>query len=278
MKNCCIVIPIYNTIPTREEIVSLKRNIKILKDYDIFFIHPFRMDVSAYEEIMIELFEDEISNRPDESIGNLFNDHAHFKPFKAKYFKSNKTYSRLMLSEEFYRAFFDYEYMLIAQTDTYILNTERSLGDFIDISRECSYDYWGAPWPNGPFWKPYTIKDRFKLMVVKHPETVHVGNGGFSLRHVMHSYELVHNKRNLIDFYWRFNEDLFFSWFALCGDGRYRTADRDKAALFALEGNIAGELEAGNIPYAVHAWNKYYSEEQLVCIASGNIICKDRKV
>ncbi len=264
MKSCCIIIPIYNKIPTENEVLSIKRNCSVLNDHDIFFIHPFTMDVTAYEGLIIDIFKDEISDRPNESIADIFNDHIHFKPFKRKYFRSNKTYSRLLLSEEFYRAFFDYEYMLIAQTDTYILNTKYSLDDFIRISRERSYDYWGAPWPEGPFGKPYTFKDRLKLSVVKHPEKLHVGNGGFSLRHVQHSSDLVRRKRNLIDFWWRFNEDMFFSWFALSGENGYLAATTEEAGRFALETNMRGQIDTGNVPYAVHAWDKYYSMEELI--------------
>ena len=266
MKDCCIVIPIYNIQPTAGEVLSVKRNCSVLKDYDIYFIHPFLMDISAYEELIIELFKGDIANRPDESTRNLFNDHIHFKPFRKKYFKSNKSYSRLLLSEEFYRQFMDYEYMLIAQTDTYILNTELSIEEFIEISRSNKYDYWGAPWPDGPFVRPYSFKDRFKLMVVKHPENVHVGNGGFSLRNVARSRELVIRKKNLIDFYWRFNEDVFFSWFALDPLSGYKAASVDDACRFALETGMREEIEKGNIPYAVHGWEKYYTKDEIITI------------
>ncbi|MBR5360151.1 MAG: hypothetical protein IK123_04605 [Lachnospiraceae bacterium] len=267
MKDCCIIIPIYNVKPTESEIRSIRRNLTVLKSYDTYLIHPFLMDTSEYEEILIDVFRGEIENtaknREDDPISGLFNDHVHFKPFKNKYFKSNKTYSRLLLSDTFYRTFLEYEYMLIAQTDTYILNTEHTLEEFLKISRERSYDYWGAPWPEGPFAKPYTLKDRFKLPVVKHPEQVRVGNGGFSLRHVSNTCNLVIRKRNLIDFYWRFNEDMFFSWFALDPVNRYRAASYEEASVFALESNMREEIEKGNIPYAVHAWEKYCTDEEL---------------
>lgn len=242
MKSCCIVIPIYNTIPTDNEVLSIRRNCTVLKDYDIFFIHPFLMDVSAYETIISEI--------------EGFN--IHFRQFKKKYFRSNKTYSRLMLSEEFYRQFLDYEYMLIAQTDTYILNTDHSLEDFINISRDKAYDYWGAPWIRGPFTEPYNIKDRLKLVVVKKPEQVKVGNGGFSLRHVLHTLNLIERRKNLIDYYWRFNEDMFFSWFAYVPEDRYKAASEAEANDFALESNMKEEIDKGHVPYAVHSWEKYY--------------------
>lgn len=244
MKSCCVIIPIYNTIPTDNEILSIKRNCTVLKDYDIYFIHPFLMDVTAYEDIVSEI--------------QGFN--IHFRQFKRKYFKSNKTYSRLLLSEDFYRQFLDYEYMLIAQTDTYILNTDHTLEEFIKISRDNKYDYWGAIWPEGPFGRPYTLKDRFKLMVVKEPEKLRVGNGGFSLRNVVNTINLIRRHKNLIDYYWRFNEDMFFSWFAYTADDKFRAATAEEAADFALESSMKEEIGKGHVPYAVHAWEKYYPD------------------
>ncbi len=260
MKDCCVIIPIYNIVPTDDEVISIKRNCSILKDYDIFFIHPFTMDIFAYEEIIIDIFKKDITDRPNGSTKELFVNNIHFKQFKRKYFKSNKSYSRLLLSEEFYRSFLDYEYMLIAQTDTYIVNTEHTLEEFIGISKQKKYDYWGAVWPKGPFCKPYTVKDRFKLVIVKYPEEITVGNGGFSLRHIMNSYNLIIRKKNLIDFYWRFNEDMFFSWFAYDSLTDYNAASFEDAKGFALEENMREEIEKGNIPYAVHAWRKFYPE------------------
>ncbi len=260
MKTCCIVIPIYNVIPTDSEKISIRRSCTVLKDYDIYFIHSFLMNTDSYEELIADIYKDEIFVRPDESTSISFNDHIHFRQFKNRYFRSNKTYSRLLLSEDFYRQFLDYEYMLIAQTDTYILNTCHSLDEFVNISREKSYDYWGAIWPEGPFRKPYTFKDRFKLAVVKEPGRIKVGNGGFSLRHVVNTINLIRRHKNLIDLYWRFNEDLFFSWFAYTPDDRYRAASMEEASDFALEANMKEEIEKGHVPYAVHAWEKHYPE------------------
>lgn len=99
-------------------------------------------------------------------------------PFKKKYFRSNKSYSRLLLSDSFYDCFDDYDYMLIAQTDTYILNSNYSLEYFVDMS----YDYYGAPWPSGPFPTPFGIREYIKSIFVHNSEQLLVGNGGFSLR------------------------------------------------------------------------------------------------
>ncbi len=263
MKDCCIIIPIYRTVPSENEILSIERNLRVLKEYDVFFVHPFSLNTSAYESIITRLLSEEIKEGKNKA--KLCTERIHFIPFKNKYFKSNKTYSRLLLSESFYRPFYDYEYMLIAQTDTYILNTkDYSLNYFIDYSRNHSIDYWGAPWPNGPFYMPYSFKDRIKLLVVKEPSAIHVGNGGFSLRHILNSVRLIRKKQNLIDFFWRFNEDMFFSYFALTENCQFNSAPMEKAREFALETDMKTELNAGNIPYALHAFEKHLTREELL--------------
>ena len=265
MKDCCIIIPIYNVTPTATEVLSIKRNCTVLKDYDIYFIHPFFMNISAYEQLITEIFMEHIKTS-DKSVKDTFNNNTHFFAFKKKYFKSNKTYSRLLLSEDFYRQFIKYEYMLIAQTDTYILNTEHSLKEFIDTASAKNYSYIGAPWPDGPFCKPYSLKDYVKLMVIKEPSNIHVGNGGFSLRHVVNCINLIRKNQALLTFGWRFNEDMFFSYLGSKEGSEYRVADTVTAGNFALETNMREEIEKGHIPYAVHAFEKYYSTDELTSL------------
>ena len=250
-RRACIIIPIYNENPTESEVMSISRNTSVLYDYDIYAVHPESMSLQKYKDYGF----------------------TQFVAFSDNYFKSNKSYSRLILSEEFYQPFMEYEYMLIAQTDTLILNTEYTLDQFMDKG----YDYWGAPWPNGPFDEPYGPREWFKSIFVHKPHDLHVGNGGFTLRKVSTSYELVKKHRIYIKFLWRLNEDLFFSTKARAGervsvtpDGTrtsvgganrcetYTSATQEEAAQFALETNMQEEIDKGNVPYAVHAWEKHY--------------------
>lgn len=228
MNKTVIIIPIYNTIPTDSEILSIRRNTSVLSAYDIYAIHPEGMNLSPYKELGL----------------------SNFISFNKRYFGSNKTYSRLILSEEFYTPFLDYEYMLIAQTDTYILNTNYSLNDFI----EKKYEYWGAPWPNGPFNLPYGLREYFKSLFVHDPRNLHVGNGGFTLRNIQTCHNLVKKHHTYIKYIWCLNEDLFFSQ-------RCKCAPYNEASTFALETNMSDEISKGNIPFAVHAWKKYLNSD-----------------
>lgn len=227
LAKTCIIIPIYNEIPTENEILSIKRNISVLNNYDIYAVHPASMSIDSYS-------------------GYGFKS---FLPFDDKYFISNKSYSRLILSENFYKPFYDYEYMLIAQTDTYILNTDYSLEDFVSDD----FDYYGAPWPDGPFDKPYGIREFLKILFVHHPKNLYVGNGGFSLRKISACESLVKRKSFYLKYLWKFNEDLFFSYFLK------NKPSKERASQFALETNMQEEIEKGNLPYALHAFEKHLS-------------------
>lgn len=229
MDKVCVVIPIYNEIPTAGEIKSITRNVSVLKKYDIFAVCPDSMDVKHYAQFGF----------------------CDFIRFDDGFFVSNKTYSRLIMSENFYEKLMNYEYFLIAQTDTFIINTDYSLDYFVNMG----YDYIGAPWPDGPFEKPYGIKDYIKILLAPGSKNLKVGNGGFSLRNVKKSFEALKNSRLYIKCLWKFNEDLFFSL------KLKNKPDLEVASAFALETNMQVEIDKGNYPYALHAYEKHLTKD-----------------
>ncbi len=90
------------------------------------------------------------------------------RDFDDRYFSSIESYNTLLLSTEFYSAFLDCDWVLIHQLDAFV---------FYDGLREwCSrpYDYVGAPW-----WDE------------KESSLWGVGNGGFSLRNVQASLDVL---------------------------------------------------------------------------------------
>ena len=150
MNTCVIVVPVYNEVPNELEKLSLKQlDIIIKDDIEICLVGPNRINFSSY----VELFN---NNKPK---------HANFND---KYFESNKSYSQLCLSYDFYKRFDDYEYMLIYQTDCWIFRNE------IKKFCEMGYDYIG-----GPIYSPGSRWPSFKNSM--RPV---VGNGGLSLRKI----------------------------------------------------------------------------------------------
>ena len=150
MNTCVIVVPVYNEVPNELEKLSLKQlDIIVKDDIEICLVGPNRINFSSY----VELFN---NNKPK---------HANFDD---KYFESNKSYSQLCLSYDFYKRFDDYEYMLIYQTDCWIFRNE------IKKFCEMGYDYIG-----GPIYSPGSRWPGFKNSM--RPV---VGNGGLSLRKI----------------------------------------------------------------------------------------------
>ena len=96
-----IVIPIYKEEPSGNDIISIKRVFRVLKEYPITFVHPKSLDIRAYEEFGKVTFRD----------------------FDDAYFKSIDGYNQLMLSIDFYEAFTE-KYILIYQTDAYIFRDD----------------------------------------------------------------------------------------------------------------------------------------------------------
>ena len=149
MNTCVIVVPVYNEVPNELEKLSLKQlDIIVKDDIEICLVGPNRINFSSYVE--------------------LFNNKPKHENFDDKYFESNKSYSQLCLSYDFYKRFDDYEYMLIYQTDCWIFRNE------IKKFCEMGYDYIG-----GPIYSPGSRWPSFKNSM--RPV---VGNGGLSLRKI----------------------------------------------------------------------------------------------
>ena len=101
------------------------------------------------------------------------------RPFPVRYFVDRFGYNRLLLMTEFYRAFAEYEYILIYQLDclAFASNLEEWCGR--------GWDYVGAPWLKDP-------GDPTKGFSA-------VGNGGLSLRKVESAIGVLTSKEFLED-------------------------------------------------------------------------------
>ena len=132
-KKICVVIPIYKIEINKNDRMSINSYYKYFDKYDLYFIASENLDCKQY----INEFRNII-----------------IKKFPNKYFKSAKTYNRLMLNYKFYSSFSEYEYMLIAQTDAIIVNPQINFEDFLTMD----YDYYGAPWYKSVFENTITIK------------------------------------------------------------------------------------------------------------------------
>jgi Protein of unknown function (DUF5672) len=203
------------------------------------------------------------------------------KRFPRRFFGSAQAHGRLLLSKPFYRAFLDYDYILIYHLDALVFADE--LLDW------CSkgYDYIGAPWLLSPDTPHITAQK--------------VGNGGFSLRRVRSFLRVLDSKAYFVDpdEYWRryrarsgalatafnwprkyvkrlgwFNdvswhvrwavhgdvhEDRFWAEFATHYDPTFRIAPVDVAMRFAFEAEPRRCFDriGHRMPFGAHRWQKF---------------------
>lgn len=217
MKQVVVVIPIYREKLKPSEKASLAQVRKILGKYDICFMAPERMRMFLQEEgCMVEYWPDDC-------------------------FESTRTYSHLLLMDEFYSRFASYEYMLLYQLDAFV---------FFDRLQEfclLGYDYIGAPMPHWTGWK------RTK-----------VGNGGFSLRNISACLEVTRNKQEIYKRTGRgkefeFAEDKFFGYCGYDEQINFTTPDAGTALRFAVEYDVMkaySRLSKDTLPFGCHAWSK----------------------
>src|ERR1700744_1519211 len=118
VKKAAVVIPVYKTQLSAYEKVSLKQCKDILGDHPVIFAKPVSLNIDGL-----------ISVTGFQSVS--FDDH---------YFESVHGYNELMMAEEFYKSFSDYEYILIYQLDAFVFS------DQLDYWCDQDYDYIGAPW------------------------------------------------------------------------------------------------------------------------------------
>lgn len=200
--------------------------------------------------------------------------------FPPRFFGSAQRHGKLLLSEDFYRAFLDYEYILIYHLDALVFRDE-----LLEWCR-LGYDYIGAPWLLSPD-TPHITESK-------------VGNGGFSLRRVRSFLRVLASREYFVDpdEYWRrycerssrlarlfnwprrpikrlgwFNdvkwhvkwavhgdvhEDRFWAEYATHYDPSFRIAPVDVAMRFAFEAEPRRCFERiGRLPFGAHRWQKF---------------------
>ena len=144
-ENLAIVIPVYKKELAWNEEISFYQTLRVLGSYPIIMVCPKSLELSAYN-----------------AIAGHFNKTLFRESFKDGFFANIAGYNRLLLSQEFYQRFQRYDYILIAQLDTFIFRDE--------LEKWCAkgYDYVGAPLFG-------------RQMDITHGS---VGNGGLSLRRI----------------------------------------------------------------------------------------------
>lgn len=246
-----IIIPFYKHTLSAFEKIAFAQVTKVLSTHDIIAIKPHNLllppDVQPWP------FTDVIS-------------------FDDAYFKNVKGYNALMLAEEFYKRFLNYDFMLIYQLDAFVFS------DQLMEWCEQGYDYVGAPWIH-----KYDYPDMVKAIKSKIQHRWHlyfdvqidgrpsrmqfenkVGNGGFSLRRVKKFHDLCVSMQDQIQKYLSLNDDHYFNEDVFWGvevNRRKKSINipsYKKAVGFSVElfPERAVKINGGKLPFGCHAWDR----------------------
>jgi hypothetical protein len=219
------VIPVYKAEPSESELFSLRRCKTMLGHYPTFLVTPEGLDISVYK-----------------------NEHSDIQQvtFDKKYFDGVKGYNQLCMSPQFYQPFLNYEYLFLYQLDALVFRDE--------LMEWCKkgYSYIGAPWIEVPPSGKKTIYNLSKHLYQK------VGNGGLSLRKTKQHYRNALIFKPLMSIFPK-NEDFFWCLFISFINPWYTKPKMLEALQFAFElaPRKAFELNQQQLPFGVHAWEKY---------------------
>jgi hypothetical protein len=244
-----VIIPFYRDTVSHFEEIALQQCEKVLGNYAKIAIKPQHLLLPQKAGLV--------------SFNNVVE-------FDDKYFSGIEGYNSLMLSEVFYKAFLDYEYILIYQLDAFVFKDE--------LAYWCSqnYDYIGAPWLRRKGYKSPIKSKAYQLIYKWHrffnlqkgglPTEKQfydrVGNGGLSLRRVNKFYNLAIELRVTAQEYLNkggamFNEDAFWSIEVNRKLKRLNIPEYKTGVKFSIElhPERALELNAQQLPFGCHAWD-----------------------
>lgn len=266
--NPAVAVPVYRFPLQKREIKSLDYLFKNLGGFDIIFVSP---DIEIPTEWRKKITRAEV--------------------FDKKFFSSVDSYSRLLMSEVFYKRFTKYSHILIYQLDCLVFRN--------DLQQWCEagWDYIGSPWLQN-----FTDSDDA-------PSLWATGNGGLSLRCVAECISLLNfptkkgiysnpffppyhgllpvdieldkSKRGIFErqipsfikkysilspskvkhecLKYNFNEDAFWSFESAKFKSDFKVAPPEVALNFAFEKKPSWcfEQNGRNLPFGCHAWAKY---------------------
>ncbi len=250
-KNAVLIIA-YTQTPSPSDIASFEQCLKILSNHPIHLVYPTKLDTSLYTGLAAK-----------------HNITLHLSPFADNNFESVRTYSRLLLTTNFYESFLEYEYILIYQLDAWVFRDE------LEYWSQAGYDYIGAPFFVG-----------HGLSTPNSPLLPYAGNGGFSLRHVAAFVNFLNKKvpyrhetapsqtetssakqdavilnvsvmSIFVDI--PINEDLFFAEYGPSIEPNFKVAPPEEAVAFSFEiqPRVLYAMNKEKIPFGCHAYRKY---------------------
>lgn len=254
-----VVVPVHNFELGLYEKIGLEQIKKNLNHFPLYLIFPRK-------------------GKPPKKVWSNFH-HIEIKKVWGTYGKTTiQSYASMLRSAFFYELFEKFDFLLIAQLDTYIFSSELQR-----FTLE-PYDYWGAPWlidlySQYPYLRdlvrapirPYILH---KILQKYLPRKMYyyVGNGGLSLRRVSkfiracNEHTEINSKFDERIVYWKklgydvsFEDNFWCLFFPKFAPGFLRFPPWHKALQFAFElaPSLAYKLNQNKLPFGVHSWFKH---------------------
>ena len=248
---CAVVIPFHESKLAKIQLDVIKNNIHRLKKWKVFFA------VSDSNKDYAKKLAANFSN-------------TQVVTFDNNYFKSIHGYNKLLTSNNFYKKFDSFEYILICQTDAIIFS------DKLKLWCKKNYSYVGAPWFAG-----YDIP-------IKPLKFYSVGNGGLSLRKTKDCLKILNKNKEKTRFFaflnafelninniyklikqlakfalnYQIPEDIFWGIGAKISDPSFRVPLFNEALEFSFETmpSYLYKLNDYNLPFGCHAFTKFEPE------------------
>lgn len=240
-----VLIPVYRTELSPDEMRALNNNATILSRYRLTLLAPEGLDISGI-----------IAQFPTLGVRRVSNDWLGSKNGIAGY-------NAMMLSAEFYKLFDDVDYILICHTDAWIFSDE------LQAWCEAGYDCVAAPWIQREFYSWPVVKQYFALQYwlqrmlgagdTRQKIYNKIGNGGLSLRRVAAFTEGCVRYKNEIKVYLHnshhlFNEDVF--WATVPTTFNYPNVKTALAFAFDTNPKYCYRQRGGQLPFGCHSWSK----------------------
>ncbi len=233
-----VITPTHKESLSPIEIRRLKLTLKSNPNSVHFFVTPSGMSSRKL-----------LSDFPDSSI----------LPKPPEFFTSVNSYNSLMLSRDFYSDYQSHEYILIAQTDAFVV---RDIAPLTTMG----YPYVGASWNPSfvltPIGRRIFVNRKFPKCIKSFE--LQGGNGGLSLRNVSVMLEVLKRGSNLKESksflkedVRRINEDLAISY--LCTRFGYKIPERDILNKIFVETNFRETYRYDSV-YGFHGLDKQQPE------------------
>jgi hypothetical protein len=192
-----------------------------------------------------------------------------FFAFKERYFRDINGYNRLMKSLMFYNTFCEYDFILITQTDVWVLGSSTDLYNFykydfngaISINNNVCYGFNGGLSLRNVQSSVRALKslknyETFKEIWRKHFPEKKLSNP-FKIFSILLDFTIRTKVHHHFNFFIKGNEDLFWSVIVPKAVPEFKVISPDEAVKFSWEHNCEELVKKYPLPFGCHGWWNY---------------------